>query len=84
MFYKADCYDNPERDNLEDVYWFCSQGCMEKYLRTTMGFVPQEPNGATQPPSGGWVEWGAFPCGEETDSDVFCASCGDLLWKGLL
>ena len=24
----------------------------------------------------------AYPCGSETDYDVYCASCNELLWHG--
>lgn len=26
---------------------------------------------------------GGYPCGNETDYNVYCDNCNDLLWKGL-
>ena len=31
----------------------------------------------------GHTHVGAYPCGTETDYDVHCGNCGDLIWEGL-
>lgn len=61
-------YIEDEEGNLIDVDWYCSAFCF---------------NEAMQDQEKDKDSYGhAYPCGVETEEDVYCDNCKDLLWSG--
>lgn len=75
-------YEEPNGFELIEVDYQCSAACMRSTLEREVNVTGAAPAGSLNLDDGS-VSWGAYPCGEETDYDVYCSACGDLLWHGL-
>ena len=64
--------------DLADVEYQCSPLCM--FGRLEQMTIVHAGNYAGEL---GPVSWGGCPGGAETDYDVYCSTCGSLLWEGL-
>jgi hypothetical protein len=73
----------PDGRELVDVDYQCSRTCMLDTFHIAAGFPTSDLAGTVNLPDGGSVSWGVWPCGSETDYDVYCSGCGVLLWHGL-
>lgn len=75
-------FAEPDERELTDVSYQCSTLCMFEELR---GVGLAEPNlaGEANLSDGGSIGWGTNPGGSETQSDVRCSVCDELLWRGL-
>ena len=62
--------------NVYDVEYFCCKLCLQN---TLTHFPPS----MLRIENGGRISYGACPGGAETNDDVHCPECGELLWKGL-
>ncbi len=73
-----------EDGSLEDIAYTCSQMCQVELMRTS-GVPEEDIEKQAQGLAGSCpgFSYGKMPGGEETDFDVNCANCGDLLWHGL-
>jgi hypothetical protein len=77
-------YDEPDGLELVDVDYQCSRSCMLDQLADDYAIGDgAEHAGSLNLPADGSISWGAGPCGSETDYNVYCSNCGDLLWHGL-
>lgn len=81
---------NAPNGDIVDREYLCSADC--QYLTMIglansdtawRGLIPEYHAGTQRAGNGDSIEYGAWPCGEETDYDVWCANCGDFLWHGL-
>lgn len=67
--------------------WWCASDALRKAFDTVPGYVDEM---VTRQMAGSWhaldddtgLSWGKT-YGGETDYDMYCAGCGDLLWVGL-
>jgi hypothetical protein len=75
-------YTNPNTVNLMDIDYQCSWHCMDAQLIEN-GIHTADIANYRNVDYGGSISWGAYPCGSETDYDVYCSQCGDLLWYGM-
>ena len=64
---------NDSQGDTVDMEYQCGTNCMETRLKELDD--GQEPYN---------YEAGAWPCGSETDHDVYCSNCNTLLWYGLI
>ncbi len=74
-------YESTNCENLVDIDWCCSLGCQDDILRG-LG-VHSAAITDQRDLEHGSISWGPYPGGEETDDDVHCAACEDLMWEGL-
>ena len=76
--------EEPDGMEIIDLIWCCSQGCMfEELAKFDLVSEPEELADIINLKSGGSVSYGAFPCGEESDSDTYCGHCEELISRGL-
>lgn len=82
-------YDEPGERELTAVDYQCSTLCMRDTL-AECGIKTIEPAGTLNVADAedvaggaGSVGWGECPGGAETQSEVRCSGCGELLWHGL-
>ena len=68
--------------DLVEVDYQCSADCMLATLRSVEIRMVKLADKSYDPRLNG-VSWGAWPGGSETDYDVHCSNCGELLWHGL-
>ena len=70
--------------DLVDIDYQCSWACMVEQL-DNVDAIRELPTtaGDFTTPTGVQGSYGAWPCGDETDYDVYCSNCEALLWKGL-
>jgi len=65
-----------------DVDYFCGHICMAHLLHEMGADFKSHTAGMWKDPdSGVEISYGGWPC--ETDYDVYCATCKDLLWNGI-
>jgi hypothetical protein len=77
-------YHNAVNGDLVDIDYACSLRCMGDRLEDIgIGVDGLPDNGSYTFPDGTSVDFGARPCGDETDYDVHCTSCDALMWRGL-
>jgi hypothetical protein len=77
-------YTEPDQRELVDIDYQCSVECMLSTIERETGLRPTEFAGeANLPTDEGSISWGRWPGGAETDYDVHCSTCEDLLWRGL-
>jgi hypothetical protein len=74
-------YEKPDCLELVDVAYQCSWQCMDAQLQED-GIHTADIAGERNTDEGS-MSWGAWPCGSETDYDVYCSQCETLLWHGL-
>src|SRR5271167_2705813 len=74
-------YEEPNGQELVDIDYQCGVDCMDETL--IKHWVHTAAICGTRDTAQGSISWGAWPCGSETDYDVYCSGCGDLLWKGM-
>lgn len=70
---------NDARGDIVDEEWFDSYSCMVERLDVLTSERCHNDAGTHVFPDGTSIEWGAWPCGTETDYNVYCATCGDLM-----
>jgi hypothetical protein len=80
--------DGPEEGDLVDISYQCSYSCMLAELMRESGLsgvdLPDGRAGIVIPAGSDTAySYGGFPCGSETDYDVYCGNCGSHLWHGL-
>lgn len=80
--YVLNFYREPDATELEDVQYACCAMCMLDAVVAATGKLPDDEAGERRVGTGS-VSWGQMPGGEETQSDVFCTTCEDLMWRGL-
>jgi hypothetical protein len=76
-------YDEPDQRELVEIDYQCSVLCMKETLEREANVSGFDVAGELNLPDGGSVDWGTCPGGAETQEDVHCSACGDLLWQGL-
>lgn len=77
-------YEAPDCEEMFDITYQCSFFCMDQELAGAGIHVTKEtPYAGQANMKFGSVSWGGHPCGDETDYDVYCSQCGELLWHGL-
>lgn len=76
-------YNHPTCETLVDILWFDSYNCLDKVLQGRFNVHTADIAGDCNLNNGGSVSWGYHPGGEETDYDVYCEECGELIWFGL-
>lgn len=73
---------NAPNGDLIDQDWFCCQTCLYESLEDRS--ITPTPAGEHHYGTGlGSIDWGAYPCGTETDYNVYCSNCSTLMWYGL-
>jgi hypothetical protein len=75
-------YEEPEQRELVDIEYQCSALCMRDELEQIDDTLTDSVGDANLPNNRS-ISWGATPGGSETDYDVHCSSCKELLWRGL-
>jgi hypothetical protein len=75
-------YSEPGQRELAEVLYQCSVMCMRSAVETESGLRDIEDAGEANVEHGS-ISWGRMPGGAETQSDVHCSICEDLLWRGL-
>lgn len=75
-------YSEPGQHELDDTLYQCSIMCMRSAVETESGLRDIEDAGEADTDDGS-ISWGRLPGGAETQSDVHCSTCEDLLWRGL-
>ena len=80
--YSVSIYDEPTCETLVDIAWCDSYECMDRILQDTFHLHTAEIAGQRNIESMS-ISWGAYPGGEETDYDIYCAWCACFMWEGL-
>ena len=75
---RIDWYD--EKGNVLDIAYIDSITCMYEMFAGE-DLWPDDIAGTITYPEGS-VDYGPWPGGDETDHDVHCATCGQLMWRG--
>lgn len=71
---------NDQEGSLVEVEYQCSEMCMYEQLKKLPDY---KLGGRIDRYDGTSIDYGTWPCGSETDYDVHCSNCEQLLWKGL-
>lgn len=76
-------YEQPTCQTLVDVVWCDSAWCMGSVLDEFRIYTDEAGIAGQRNTDNGSISWGPYPGGEETDYDVYCGGCDELMWEGL-
>lgn len=79
-------YEEKDQQELIDEVWFDHSSCLCEFLAKEFPKIDQSDDfdlNSSANLEKGSISWGNWPGGVETEEDVYCETCKELMWHGL-